>query len=110
MSADAISRIPQADNNGVHTVHIRGVLQHSEDIVDRSVASGHAVDLDFSGCSLLSVEGLEWLEELMLRAESVGSRVRFINIPPTIYKVFKVAHIDSLLRASGSPGVRGPVC
>jgi len=30
---------------------------------------------------------------------------------PSVYKVFKVAHIDSLLKACGSPGPAvGPVC
>ena len=67
--------------------------------------------LDFTGCKFISVDGLEWLEELLLRSDSLGSKVVFTNLVPPVYKVFKVAHIDSLLRACGAPSqVSEPFC
>ncbi len=91
---------------------IVGALERGIDSADRVVASGtHDLTLDFTGCSFISVDGLEWLEELLLRADSSQAKVRFTNVPPTIYKVFKVAHIDSLMRACGGPGPQtGPTC
>ena len=67
--------------------------------------------LDMRAATFISVEGLEWLEELLLRSQSKQRSVRFVNVPPPIYKVFKVAHIDSLLQACGAPAAAsGPVC
>jgi len=40
---------------------------------------------------------------MLLRADSSKAQVRFVSIPPSIYKVFKVARIDSIMRACGAP-------
>jgi len=90
--------------NENQTCKITGQLRSSVDEIDRLLASGTtALSIDFSACTFISVEGLEWLEEMLLRAASLQANVNFVNMPPPIYKVFKVAHIDSILKASGSP-------
>jgi anti-anti-sigma regulatory factor len=87
-----------------NTIRIYGELNRPVDEVEKLLASGTvSVALDFSTCTFMTVEGLEWLEELLLRADSQQAKVTFINIPPSIYKVFKVSHIDSINRACGSP-------
>jgi MFS superfamily sulfate permease-like transporter len=93
------------------TLPIKGRLERRLDNVDKALASGGNLFLDFHECTFITVDGLEWLEELLLRAESVGSTVRFVRVPTAQYKVFKVAHIQSLLKACGSPpaGI-APVC
>jgi anti-anti-sigma regulatory factor len=86
------------------------VLNRQIDEVDLTLANG-TVDLllDFAQCNFISVDGVEWLEELLLRAESLSAKVGLKNVSPSIYKVFKVARIDSILKAcrleapSGSP-------
>lgn len=89
---------------------LSGPLNRAVDEVDRLLASGNTdITLDFSNCHFVSVEGLEWLEEMLLRAESSKANVNFANVSPTVYKVFKVAHIDSVTKACGAP-VLGPVC
>lgn len=86
-------------------------LNRAVDDVDRLLASGNIdLVLDFSACDFITVDGLEWLEELLLRAGSASTAVRFINIHPTVYKVFKIARIDHVLRACGSQAPSGPVC
>ena len=79
--------------------------------VDFTLANG-SVDLmlDFGQCNFISVEGLEWLEELLLRADSRGVAVNFKNVKPTVYKVFKVSRLDSVLKACGGAAPSGPVC
>lgn len=79
--------------------------------VDLTLANGN-VDLllDFSPCKFISVDGLEWLEELLMRAESSGAKLELAGIKPSVYKVFKVARIDSVLKACGSARPSGPVC
>ena len=91
-------------------VQIKGSLDRGLDHVDKLLASGSNLLLDFSECPFVTVEGLEWLEELLLRAESLQLNVRMVKMHPTVYKVFKVAHIRSLLKACDSPAPRGPVC
>lgn len=66
--------------------------------------------LDFSSCTFISVEGLEWLEELLLRAQSSSADVKLENVIPSVYKVFKVARIDNVLKACGAPLPSGPAC
>lgn len=86
-------------------------LNKRVDEVDLTLANGTVdVVLDFSTCQFLSVDGLEWLEELLLRAQSLSSEVILKNVKPSIYKVFKVARIDSVLKACGSAAPSGPVC
>lgn len=68
------------------------------------------LDLDFQEVTFIGVEGLEWLEELLLRAQSASRSVHFINVQPEQYKVFKVAHIRSLLEACSGTAVSGPAC
>ena len=93
-------------------VRILGSLDKGKDDVDRLVAPAESdIVLDFSACTFISVDGIEWLEELAIRAESKGVKVRFENIPPSIYKVFKISHIDCILKACGAPSTAiGPVC
>jgi hypothetical protein len=97
--------------DSAHLIAIKGRLDRALDNVDKALASGINLVLDFHECTFITVDGLEWLEELLLRAESLGSTVRFQHVPNTQYKVFKVAHIQSLLKACGSPpaGI-APVC
>lgn len=79
--------------------------------VDVTLASGNSdLVLDFVDCAFISVDGVEWLEELLLRADSVGAKVELKNIKPSIYKVFKVAKIDSIIRSCGGGSAVGPVC
>jgi anti-anti-sigma regulatory factor len=83
---------------------IFGQLNRAVDDIDRVLASAvPELTIDFSTCTFISVEGLEWLEELLMRAESLKTKVSLVNVPPSIYKVFKVAHIASISRACGSP-------
>lgn len=97
----------------VEKIHIMGHLERALDDVDRALAAGtHDIELDFAACTFISVDGLEWLEEFLLRADSAKIAVRFTHVQPSVYKVFKVAHIDSLMRACGGPGeaLKGPAC
>ncbi len=97
----------------IEKVRIIGALEKGLSDVDRLLASGkNDVELDFGACNFISVDGLEWLEELLMRADSQGKTVRFVNLQPPQYKVLKVAHIDSLMRACGAPGLEasGPAC
>jgi hypothetical protein len=78
-------------------------LSRQIDEVDLTLANGTAdLVLDFAQCNFITVDGLEWLEELLLRSESLSSRVSFANVSPSVYKVFKVARIDVILKACGS--------
>ncbi|MBP9094285.1 STAS domain-containing protein [bacterium] len=94
-------------------IRIMGELERGLDDVDKTLATGKTdIELDFSACTFISVDGLEWLEEFLLRADSLKSAVTFVNVQTPVYKVFKVAHIDSLMRACGSPSqdAQGLVC
>jgi hypothetical protein len=95
-------------------VRILGNLNGSVDEIDRVLATGNCdLQIDFSACPKVAVEGLEWLEEMLMRANSLQSEIVFVNVPPVVYKVFKVAHIDSILEACGSPrpsSTSQPVC
>lgn len=86
------------------TIILAGSLDRSVEQVDRILASDTAhIVLDFTNCTFITVEGLEWLEELLLRAESKKHDITIKNVPPKVYKVFKVSHTDSILRACGAP-------
>lgn len=86
-------------------------LNRQIDEVDFTLANGSTnLTLDFSSCNFISVEGLEWLEELLMRADSRAIQISFKNIKPTVYKVFKVSRLDSVLKACGSAAPSGPVC
>jgi hypothetical protein len=86
-------------------------LSRAIDEIDRVLATGNLdLVLDFNGCKFISVEGLEWLEELLLRADSLSSSVQLVNVEPSIYKVFKVARISAVLQACGGTAVSGPAC
>lgn len=88
-----------------------GALSKALPEVDVTLASGNAdIVLDFVDCSFITVDGLEWLEELLLRADSASAQVQLKNICPSIYKVFKVAKIDSVLKACGGAALSGPAC
>ena len=89
----------------VEKIRIIGALDKGLSDIDLRLASGKSdLELDFGACTFISVDGLEWLEELLLRADSLKTTVRFVNMHPPQYKVLKVAHIDSLMRACGAPG------
>lgn len=112
-AADAKTAADVGANVGANTstvMQITGSLDRGLDHIDRALASGVDLQLDLSDCNFITVDGLEWLEELLLRAESLRSQVRIVKIQPTVYKVFKVAHIGSILKACDSPAPRGPVC
>lgn len=97
---------------GVERVHVMGSLDKPLPEAEKFVTKGNTeVVLDFTGCTFVTVDGLEWLEELLIRADSASSSVGLEKIPPSVYKAFKVSHIDSILRACGSPSADiGPVC
>lgn len=100
------------DKTKLEPVMIVGALDKARDEVDRLIANADSeIVLDFSECTFVSVEGIEWLEELVIRLESKSVQIRFENMPPAIYKVFKVSHIDCILKACGAPSSAiGPVC
>ena len=86
-------------------------LLRAVDEVDRTLAGGDTdVNLDFVDCKFISVEGVEWLEELVMRSTSLSAKVEFTNVLPSIYKVFKIARMDSLTKACGGMSNSGPVC
>jgi anti-anti-sigma regulatory factor len=88
---------------------ITGSLTGPKPDIDRLIASGnHDLVIDFSECVFISVPGLEWLKDMLLKAGTAGINVTYIAIPPPLYKVFKVARIDSILNASGSPADVSP--
>jgi len=67
--------------------------------------------INFAECTFITVDGLEWLEEFVTSVEASGKHCRFENMIPSIYKVFKVARIDCLLRSCGAPVIpEGAVC
>lgn len=104
---------PTKETRKLEKIRILGELERGLDDVDRVLATGKTdIELDFSACTFISVDGLEWLEEFLLRADSLKSSVKFVNVQSPVYKVFKVAHIDSLMRACGSPSqdAQGLVC
>lgn len=95
----------------VTTVRIPGNLTGHINEADTHLSAGNKnLVLDFSGCNFISVEGLEWLEEFLLRAQSSAADIKLENVIPSIYKVFKVARIDNVLRACGAPLPSGPAC
>ena len=93
-------------------VRALGQLRDGLDEAERLMAEGKAdVVIDLSACTDITVEGLEWLEEILLRSESFATTIHLENIPPPIYKVFKVARIDAILKACGAPAAAlGPNC
>lgn len=107
MALDNVS----ADSSKAEVVMIAGALERGIDHIDRMLATGLNLSLDFSTCTFISVEGLEWLEELLLRSDSLGTTVSLTNFQPPVYKVFKVARIERLLKACGAPSMAmGPSC
>jgi anti-anti-sigma regulatory factor len=104
--------VGEKSDSGDNQVRILGQLDRGIDEVDRLLAGTRDdIILDMSACTFITVDGLEWLEELLLRAQSMSPNIRLVNIQPTIYKVFKVAHLDCILRACGAPSVAtGPMC
>lgn len=86
-------------------------LAKAIDEVDRALAAdNNGVVLDFAGCDFISVDGLEWLEELLLRSDSYNAPVNFVNVPPKLYKVFKISKMDSVMKACGGVPGQGPAC
>ena len=58
------------------TFKISEKLTRSLDEVDRTLASGNLdLQLDFSACTFISVEGLEWLEELLQGNETLTAQL-----------------------------------
>ena len=91
---------------------IVGDLVRNNEAVEKLITTGQDLCIDFSGCTFVSVAGLEWLESMLLKAGSGKVNVTFTGMPPTLYKVFKVAHVESILNACGSPtgSARNPAC
>ncbi len=89
-------------------VHFDGAIQGAEKFLDESK---EIIVVNFADCLFITVDGLEWLEKFVTTAEDKNRSCRFENLKPSIYKVFKVARIDCLLRSCGSPGFpEGAVC
>jgi anti-anti-sigma regulatory factor len=83
---------------------ITGSLTGNQPNIDKLIAAGdYDLTIDFSECVFISVPGLEWLKDMLLKAGAAGINVSFVALPPVLYKVFKVARIDSILNACGSP-------
>ena len=100
-----------ANEGKSEVINISGSLTRGIDHIDRTLATGANLTLDFSDCNFISVDGLEWLEELILRSDSLGRTVLLTNFRPPVYKVFKVARIERLLKACGAPSMAlGPSC
>ena len=86
------------------TCKITGSLNGPQIEIDRLIASGNEdLIIDFGECNFISVPGLEWLRDMLAKAAVAEINVSFVSIPPTLYKVFKVARVESVLNACGSP-------
>ncbi len=86
------------------TCKITGSLIGNQPDIDKLISAGNDnLTIDFSECTFISVPGLEWLKETLSRASANGVNISYTAIPPVLYKVFKVARIDSILNACGSP-------
>jgi len=95
------------------TCKITGSLIGPQPEIDKLIASGKQdLVIDFSECVFISVPGLEWLTDMLSKAGAAGIKVNYVAIPPTLYKVFKVARISNILDACGSPiaPASGQVC
>lgn len=55
------------------------------------------VSLDFAKINFISVYYLERLEQFVDRARDLGVSFKIINVLPSIYKVFQVAKVKSIL-------------
>lgn len=86
-------------------------LERAVNEIDQLLASGaKALALDFQDVTFITVDGLEWLEELLMHAQSQAAQLKFVNVQPEQYKLFKVAHIPGLLEACGAAPISGPAC
>lgn len=93
------------------TYSLIGQIKGSIPEVDQLLTSGaQEIKLDFANATFISVEGLEWLEEFLLRCDSKSIPVTFENVPVEIYKVFKVVRIDKIMTACGMMPITGPHC
>jgi hypothetical protein len=82
-------------------------LAKAIDEVDRALAAdNNGVVLDFSACEFISVDGLEWLEELLLRSESYNAPVNFVNVPPNFTKYSKWPKSTACSRLAAAPPTR----
>jgi len=86
---------------------VKGSIKEVDDLLAKGAAE---LNIDFANATFISVEGIEWLEELLLRSDSKGTKVNLQNIPTEIYKVFKVARIDAVMKACGMMPITGPHC
>ncbi len=66
--------------------------------------------LDFINCNFITVDGIEWLEEILVRANSKSIKIMFANIQPDIYKVFKISRIEVILKVCGATQNFAPFC
>lgn len=57
------------------------------------------ISLNFKNITFVSVYFLERLENLVERALDLNVKVNITNIQPSVYKVFQVARIESILQA-----------
>lgn len=90
---------------------IIGQIKGSIPEVDELLAQDtKELTLDFANATFISVDGIEWLEELLLRSDSKGTKVTIVNVPTNIYKVFKVVRIDKIMHACGMLSITAPHC
>ena len=88
------------------------------DVLDKAISevdsclekNNSKLSIDFKNCQFISVDGLEWLEEILVRADSKNINVTFCNLKPEIYKVFKIARVDVILKAIGGQTDFAPFC
>ncbi len=102
----------QQHNNHFDTVKVPAIFNGEIQGAKKLAAETESpVLINFAECTFITVDGLEWLEEFVTSVEASGKHCRFQNMTPSIYKVFKVARIDCLLRSCGAPAIaEGAVC
>lgn len=55
---------------------------------------GANVDVDFAEVSFIDSTGIGTLVSTLSENAKSGNKVRFINLPPYIYRVFKLTNLD----------------
>ena len=53
--------------------------------------------IDFNGVNFVSVYFLERITQFVTRAKDLNVNIKIINLSPSIYKVFQVAKVQSLI-------------
>ncbi|QQR59853.1 MAG: hypothetical protein IPG59_10330 [Candidatus Melainabacteria bacterium] len=102
----------QQHNITINTIKVPAIFNGEIPGAKKFAAESQSpIMINFAECTFITVDGLEWLEEFVISVEVTGKHCRFENMIPSIYKVFKVARIDCLLRSCGAPAIpEGAVC